>query len=197
LSPKGELDKKVDRLVLINGEISQASSHELSLDSFIVLVSGMGSIRPFEWLMLLSWLLTVSVILVDSWLARQRDAKDLSEHGDDVGNEQWWNQLVKEHVWLVRLFAYYWAVIIFYPFTKLVQQHGALACLEPLAVTFRAILSLCRPQVGAPDLATTRDAAFEMQGSLLGSLEPEPEPELEDVDSDDASDDSSIVGGQE
>ena len=216
LSPKEEADPKAERLVPVHRNSIPGSdelSTELTLDgndSLIALVSGFGSIRSFEWLIFISWLATVAAIFLDSNAASKQTG---------VNDEQWWNQLVEEHVWLTWLFAFYLVVLVIYPIIKFAQELGLLTFLEPLAVFSRKIRSVCRPptmapavgrsdngggavdssqlRTSAPNLGATLDAELARGDNQLDLVEPQARfSPLDDV-SDESDDSSTMIGGSE
>jgi hypothetical protein len=171
---------------------------QLNLEELMDLITGLSSIMPYEWLLFVSWLLTIAAIVLDSPTFRRSEDRSTSNHDEHL------LQQLNDHKWIVRLLIYYCVVLCVYPTLKFMQDRGCLACLEPCADKIRsmkrgllaAIALQLQPQQGprwrrclCGGACSRAAAADEIElGSLGGSVGdlsfasgPEPEPEQDMV----------------
>jgi hypothetical protein len=150
---------------------------QLHLEELMDLITGLSSIMPYQWLLLVSWLLTMSAIVLDSSTFPQ------VLHDGDSG-ESLNRGILTEHKWIVRLLIYYFVVLGVYPLLKAMRYRGCLACLEPCAGRIRSMKRGLFGQRQAQQAQLL--GPIEMEGvggrikdlSLWGASEPEPEMEL-------------------
>jgi hypothetical protein len=174
------------------------AEREIKLDELVGLLTGLSSISQYEWLLFVSWLLTLGAIVLDSWRMTDQSAHDESDGQDpqdsEIPAERSWKQL-HEHRSIVYLLVYYCLVICVYPLIKFAQERGWLARLEPYADWIRAkkhelLRELSRAERPGTDILLTTLPRDDMSADLLGpqvssqpQLAPKPEPEPELVES--------------
>eukprot|EP01047_Picozoa_sp_COSAG01_P062173 COSAG01_NODE_7868_length_3016_cov_4.815221_1_plen_705_part_00 len=152
-------------------------SEDLDLPDLIDLLTGLSSILAYEWLLFLSWLLTLMAIVLDSPTFQSVSSSEDEALDSNSMPESWLKQLVHEHKWIFRLLIYYFSVLCVYPLLKVLQDRGYLTCLEPCASKIRSMKRRLRwgaaqrqPRSIDPDVELES-----LNNSTIDPFQPEPE----------------------